>query len=577
MAMIATPLGVVLGIVDTLITLHTDPVGKGHESTSVILVDGGLSFAFALCVFATAWYRRRSLTAFALLFLGYSLGLVGVGIPFLFLGGYLLFRAWRVQKVLTSRGVNPRSKTPARPAAERGSTRSQARSSSKPGSKPKGPRRQQERKLSTRTEQAVHTAEARPEATDRHEGRASGSTGEVFLVRARHPILIRRLLVEPICPREPAFWGSLIADDEGSAQERKDLGSPAYQRSRSRLLPEGSQHLDLGDHPDNRSSRSRAAGASARACACGRPTSPPRGTTTPAGRAGREPPPAGWPPAGRDDPPRGAGRAAPGGGPPVGTPSGRQPPPSPTRSRPGPGIVRALLVSSAGRAVDYGLEQDFFGREPVEDRLLAHSRGRLPGHRGKSPRSRVKRRTPERRRGCAPMCSDSVHLPNGRRICLPYGRQTWCPAKSLHLVSIADALDGTPDLRHGGDGLSRHGSGRAPAQIGARVPGCGPRSARPEGRAPPSAPSARSFATTASTACVPSSVTAFEQLVASRLTAVAGDVSSEGLGLDEDGTDGPRCRRRRRPLGRGRRVRRPARHRCRGEPPRAFPGGGGHL
>lgn len=126
-AMMAAPLGAVLAVVLTAITLHHDPVGKGHESTSVITWDGGLSVAFAACVFATAWFRRRSLTAFALLFLGYSLGLIGIGIPFLVLGGYLLFKAWRIQKVLTSRGVNTRTRQPARTAAERASPRSQAR------------------------------------------------------------------------------------------------------------------------------------------------------------------------------------------------------------------------------------------------------------------------------------------------------------------------------------------------------------------------------------------------------------------------------------------------------------------
>lgn len=125
-AMLAAPLGGVLAIVLTLITLHHDPVGKGHESTSIITLDGGLSVIFAVCLFGTAWFRRRSLTAFALLFLGYSLGLIGIGIPFLILGGYLLFRAWRIQKVLTSRGVNTRTRQPARPAAERGSSRGQA-------------------------------------------------------------------------------------------------------------------------------------------------------------------------------------------------------------------------------------------------------------------------------------------------------------------------------------------------------------------------------------------------------------------------------------------------------------------
>jgi Na+-transporting methylmalonyl-CoA/oxaloacetate decarboxylase gamma subunit len=106
----AAPLGAVLAVVLTLITLSHNPAlhHKGHESAGIILADGGVGIVFASFVFLMAWFRRRSLTAFALLFLGYSLGLIGIGIPFLFLGGYLLFRAWRIQKVLTSRGVSTR-------------------------------------------------------------------------------------------------------------------------------------------------------------------------------------------------------------------------------------------------------------------------------------------------------------------------------------------------------------------------------------------------------------------------------------------------------------------------------------
>ncbi len=129
-ATIAAPLGAVLAVILTIVTLSHDPVGKGHEATSIITLDGGLSVVFAACVFATGWFRRRSLTAFALLFLGYSLGLIGIGIPFLILGGYLLFRAWRIQKVLTSRGVNTRARPPARSAADRGTARNQPRNQS---------------------------------------------------------------------------------------------------------------------------------------------------------------------------------------------------------------------------------------------------------------------------------------------------------------------------------------------------------------------------------------------------------------------------------------------------------------
>jgi uncharacterized protein (TIGR03382 family) len=123
-AFIAAPLGLVFAILVTVLAVHTNPAlhHKGHESTGEIVTDGGVGVLFALFVFAMAWLRRRSLTAFALLFLGYSVGLIGPGIPFLFLGGYLLFKAWKIQKVLTSRGVNTRpqrqKRTTERPARD---------------------------------------------------------------------------------------------------------------------------------------------------------------------------------------------------------------------------------------------------------------------------------------------------------------------------------------------------------------------------------------------------------------------------------------------------------------------------
>jgi len=124
LALIAVPLGIVLAAVTTTITVLHDPAvhHKGYENPSLIITDGLITGVFALGVFAAAWYRRRSFTSFALLFLGYSLGLVGVGIPFLFLGGYLLFRMYKVQKVLTARGVNTRTRDPKRRPADRTST-----------------------------------------------------------------------------------------------------------------------------------------------------------------------------------------------------------------------------------------------------------------------------------------------------------------------------------------------------------------------------------------------------------------------------------------------------------------------
>jgi hypothetical protein len=114
----------------------------------LILTDGALPIAFSAIVFFCAWYRRRSLTAFALLFLGLTLGLIGPGTPFLVLGGYLIFRMFRVQKVLTSRGVNTRAQSPrARAAASRdGSSRDTARPTTRSKRQPVVDRPQQSKR-----------------------------------------------------------------------------------------------------------------------------------------------------------------------------------------------------------------------------------------------------------------------------------------------------------------------------------------------------------------------------------------------------------------------------------------------
>ena len=56
---------------------------------------------------------------------------------------------------------------------------------------------------------------------------------------------------------------------------------------------------------------------------------------------------------------------------------------------------------------------------------------------------------------------------------------------------------------------------------------------------------------------------------------VAGDVATDGLGLDDDGRQLAVRVRHRRPLGRRRQLRLPPRRRRRGQPARAVPGGGG--
>ncbi|MGH9030480.1 MAG: hypothetical protein ACRDV4_12810 [Acidimicrobiales bacterium] len=124
-ALFCGPLGAVIGIVLTIIAIHTNPAlhHKDHVAVSTIVFEGIARVVFGAAVFGIGFTRRRSLVAFALLFLG--LTLLPFGIIFMGLGGWMLLRASRYQKALTARGIAPprgRGAQPPRAAAKSGAT-----------------------------------------------------------------------------------------------------------------------------------------------------------------------------------------------------------------------------------------------------------------------------------------------------------------------------------------------------------------------------------------------------------------------------------------------------------------------
>ena len=127
LALTAAPLGVVVGVLLTAFTLHLNPplridgkLNPKHVSDSLILLEGGARILLSAIVVACALSRRRSLVGFALLFLGTAMGSPLFALPFWVLGGYLIWRVFKYQKVLTARG-----------AAARGATRGAARGSAR--------------------------------------------------------------------------------------------------------------------------------------------------------------------------------------------------------------------------------------------------------------------------------------------------------------------------------------------------------------------------------------------------------------------------------------------------------------
>jgi hypothetical protein len=127
LALTAAPLGVLVGIVLTAFTFHFNPplhvhgkLNPKHVSDSLILLEGGARILLSGIVVVCALSRRRSLVGFALLFLGTAMGSPLFALPFWVLGGYLIWRVFKYQKVLTARG-----------AAARGATRGAARGSAR--------------------------------------------------------------------------------------------------------------------------------------------------------------------------------------------------------------------------------------------------------------------------------------------------------------------------------------------------------------------------------------------------------------------------------------------------------------
>jgi len=140
-AMFAGPLGAAIGIVLTIAAIHYNPPlhHKGHVANSVTELYGVARVVLGAVVLLTAITRRRSLVAFALLFLG-----TAEGFPFALLfwglGGWMIWRVFRYQKALTARGVAPQrgrasqgprvaARTGASDARQRVQSRQAARSS----------------------------------------------------------------------------------------------------------------------------------------------------------------------------------------------------------------------------------------------------------------------------------------------------------------------------------------------------------------------------------------------------------------------------------------------------------------
>ena len=181
---------------------------------------------FALTLFVAVQLRRRSALGFAALMNGLAFetttGSFILGLPFIFFGGWLLIRAWRVQqygsptatKATAGGAPAPRPARPVRQPRERKKKTETTTSGPGPGPRPPSATRPRRRRGSARHRRR---SDAYPAPR-----RARGSTG----VRG-------------------------LRDHEGRAQQGQDVGPPADERAGGRLLAEPLQHRHLRDHPDH--------------------------------------------------------------------------------------------------------------------------------------------------------------------------------------------------------------------------------------------------------------------------------------------------------------------------------------
>jgi hypothetical protein len=142
LALTSAPIGIAVGILLTAFAIHLNPAirvhGKlnpKHVSDSLILLEGGVRIVLSGVVVACALTRRRSLVGFSLLFLGTAMGSPLFALPFWVLGGYLIWRVFKYQRVLTAKGAAARGTTRA------GSGRSTGRAETSGGGRvPANPR-----------------------------------------------------------------------------------------------------------------------------------------------------------------------------------------------------------------------------------------------------------------------------------------------------------------------------------------------------------------------------------------------------------------------------------------------------
>jgi len=136
----ALVLATIAGVVLPAYLIASNKVTKTGKNSIAVAPDaallGGAILLFCVVGYVALWKQRRTLVAFSLFLIGFGFTLfVGlVGFVFIFLGGWLMLRAWRLNRYGTTNARQLAKEAAARPKGGRGT-----RDASKGTAKKSGP------------------------------------------------------------------------------------------------------------------------------------------------------------------------------------------------------------------------------------------------------------------------------------------------------------------------------------------------------------------------------------------------------------------------------------------------------
>ena len=141
----AYTLATIAGIAIPAYILATDKVTKAGKHSIAVAPDaallGGVIIVLCIVGFLALWKRKRTFVSFALFLIGFAFTLfIGlIGFVFILVGGWLMLRAWRINRYGTTDAKAIRQEAASRPrgkaaaSTSKGTSTSRGKASSQPG------------------------------------------------------------------------------------------------------------------------------------------------------------------------------------------------------------------------------------------------------------------------------------------------------------------------------------------------------------------------------------------------------------------------------------------------------------